>query len=548
MGSYFSLGHNGDVYPESISGTLAGVMIVTCDRCGARYKLDKAKLSGRGAKITCPRCRHVFLVYRDADDKPVSVVTEAENVAPAPEPVPEPTPQADVADEAIAAAVAEVDGATSDTADVPPSAPPEPVVPQIAREDLNVHDLDFPLVGIKSWKVKVKIGLIYDFSDYKTLAKTIQEGRITGTDLLSHNGADWTAIEAIPDLKEHFMDVWYAASLEMPQGAITPAKAKKAKEPGASKNQLPAGPALDVGDVLSDAARSIAEDANLGIDVPEGRKFVDPFEALRERQNKMAPGAKGRRKAVVEEEKNSRRQVWVMVGLWLVLAGVLLMTAMPTSTHSTPRVADATVGGEKAKPQSVKKASKTNTEEDRRRAVRERLEESFQVVEEEPSKSDWLNEEDEPQLIAVRPKEFDAASGEMPNAAAEAARAAMPTPAAATSSWEDKKKVGDAAAGRADWASAKVAYKDVVEMEPSNARYRERLGISQYRLSELDAAQSNLDMAASAGVTSAHKWLGHIARDQGDAASAMMHYNIYLQSNPRDAAMVQRDIDALSGG
>jgi len=478
------------------------------------------------------------------------LVTETETVTeqPTSEAVEEGAPQTDEIEKAVAAAATEVEASTSDSVEEPASAEPEPVVPKIAREDLNIHDLDFPLVGIKSWKVKVKIGLIYDFSDYKTLAKTIQEGRITGTDLLSHNGADWTAIETIADLKEHFMDVWYAASLEMPQGEMASAKTKKAKEPSASKNQLPAGPALDVGDVLSDAARSIAEDANLGIDVPEGRKFVDPFEALRERQSKMNTGAKGRRKPAVKEEKNSRRQIWVILGLCLVLAGALLMTAMPTSTHSTPRVADETAGDKKAKPQRVKKEAKTNTEEDRRRAVRERLEESFQVVEEEPSKSDWLNEDDEPQLIVVRPKEFDAASGEMANPAAEAARAAMSSQARATNSWEDKKKVGDAAAGRADWASAKVAYKVVVEMEPSNARYRERLGISQYRLSELDAAQSNLDIAASAGVTSAHKWLGHIARDQGDAASAMMHYNIYLQSSPRDAAMVQRDIDALSGG
>ena len=42
-------------------------MIVTCDHCGARYKLDESRISGRGAKITCPRCKHVFVVYREQE-------------------------------------------------------------------------------------------------------------------------------------------------------------------------------------------------------------------------------------------------------------------------------------------------------------------------------------------------------------------------------------------------------------------------------------------------------------------------------------------------
>ena len=42
-------------------------MIVTCDHCGARYKLDESRVSGRGAKITCPRCKHVFVVYREQE-------------------------------------------------------------------------------------------------------------------------------------------------------------------------------------------------------------------------------------------------------------------------------------------------------------------------------------------------------------------------------------------------------------------------------------------------------------------------------------------------
>ena len=48
-------------------------MIVSCPACSARYRIDKSKIKGRGAKITCPRCSHKFVVYKDKDnqEKPI---------------------------------------------------------------------------------------------------------------------------------------------------------------------------------------------------------------------------------------------------------------------------------------------------------------------------------------------------------------------------------------------------------------------------------------------------------------------------------------------
>ena len=41
-------------------------MQVSCESCGARYELDDSRFSGRGARcITCPRCQHVFVAYRE---------------------------------------------------------------------------------------------------------------------------------------------------------------------------------------------------------------------------------------------------------------------------------------------------------------------------------------------------------------------------------------------------------------------------------------------------------------------------------------------------
>ena len=43
---------------------------------------------------------------------------------------------------------------------------------------LNALDLDFGSIFIKSWKVKVKFGLVYDFSDFKTLQRYMKEGKV----------------------------------------------------------------------------------------------------------------------------------------------------------------------------------------------------------------------------------------------------------------------------------------------------------------------------------------------------------------------------------
>jgi len=40
-------------------------MIVSCPACAARYKINESKISARGAKITCPRSAHKFVVFRD---------------------------------------------------------------------------------------------------------------------------------------------------------------------------------------------------------------------------------------------------------------------------------------------------------------------------------------------------------------------------------------------------------------------------------------------------------------------------------------------------
>ena len=40
-------------------------MIITCPSCTSRYRIDAAKIKGRGAKVTCPKCSHRFVAYKE---------------------------------------------------------------------------------------------------------------------------------------------------------------------------------------------------------------------------------------------------------------------------------------------------------------------------------------------------------------------------------------------------------------------------------------------------------------------------------------------------
>ena len=126
-------------------------MIVTCPACSSRYKLDDSKIKGRGAKITCPGCKHRFVVVKDAKPKPVSSVP------------------ADLASR------------------------------------------DFQNVGI-TWTVRKDIGLTYDVYDLATFRRYLDDGRVTTDDQLSYDNTTWKKIAEIDDLDAFFWDVWQRAT------------------------------------------------------------------------------------------------------------------------------------------------------------------------------------------------------------------------------------------------------------------------------------------------------------------------------------------------
>ncbi len=215
-------------------------MVITCPACSARYRLNPDKIKGRGAKITCPKCSHVFVVFSDAS---TGATGEAPAAAPPPPP-PSPAKDADTttgAFRAVGLDEADIPGTTGkirvvapgdrktrravralsrdgvpaqigSTQDVPVAEEDESYEPATASE------LDFRSVGITTWKVKVSIGLIYDFSDISTLKKYLADKKVTEDDLISHNAKEWTRIGDIPDLDQHFIETWKAAKADIDAG------------------------------------------------------------------------------------------------------------------------------------------------------------------------------------------------------------------------------------------------------------------------------------------------------------------------------------------
>lgn len=511
-------------------------MIVTCENCGARYKLDDVKVSGRGVKITCPKCRHIFVIFRDqaeagrSDAGPMSLIPEM--------------------------------GFS------PRTQPPLPP-PRVPSRDVNT--LDFRKVGIASWKVKVKIGLVYDFSDYKTLRKYIQDGRVTASDTLSYDGKTWTAIGDIPDLERHFVDVYEAA--EERKAAEEAQKAAPEENPFADERTTGIHGMADVAATLGNAARvetstgPMTNPGSAGRTIPPqdrspgGPRTLPPTERVpTSPRNTLPPQDRGTgpvfgdgpgQSAGRRKKRNSAAQAAAaaekakggigstgaiaVVGILALLGGWLYLNrstgpGLPPPTTPTPADAVTPTGP---------------TPEEIRQQMREELRREL----EEAPRADPIDVGSEPQLIPVRPR---GVGGNGSASSGTPVRGSSPPPApeikvSAASSAKDNAAVGDDAWGRGDYSGALAAYRAAAAMEPTSATYAGKVGRALYKTGDLSSAKVSLSAARRGGYAEASKWLGHIARDQGDVAGAIGHYNDYLKGSPSDAAEIRREIETLTG-
>ena len=542
-------------------------MVVTCEHCGARYRLDQARIQGKGARITCPRCRHVFVVYQSK--------------------------QGDVATEAVA--------------DERPS---------------DVHKLDFKSVGIANWKVKTAIGLVYDFSDYKTLRKYLKEGRVSPTDQLSHDGETWTEIKAISDLEVHFIDAYVAARAGKKQeakqqvaaedaaqasvdaGAIADGLLDKlttsevdpelpAEEEKESESSHPAGPSADdIADELLAAVEAASSEDGEGIDLDmdsileaataavsqepapaaarRGREneavekvaktgneggnphqFVDPFEALKQARKAQGSGtrkgsSKKRAARAAEEAKTKQNRQLIFVGLLVAAAAAYFFVAPPEDPQTQPRQKAAKVQKEKAQEEAIEKRKA-----EARAEMQAKLNKQLEEVKVEDMEAFTVDEEE--QLIVRVPEEFrKGAKGKAAirppglNGAPSTATPNAPDASTRSMSLNDHVRAGDSAASAKQWSSAASAYQKALAMQPASGQIRARYGNALFKQGDMDGAEVELRQALSQGAAVAHKYLGHMAREQGDISGANSHYQDYLRSNPPDARAIRMVVESMT--
>ena len=58
-------------------------MIISCEQCATRYRLDSHLVRTSGTKVRCSKCHHIFMAFptvETAADVPVSDTTEMEDL------------------------------------------------------------------------------------------------------------------------------------------------------------------------------------------------------------------------------------------------------------------------------------------------------------------------------------------------------------------------------------------------------------------------------------------------------------------------------------
>ena len=544
-------------------------MVVTCEHCGARYRLDQDRIQGRGARITCPRCRHVFVVYQSKEGH--------------------------VANEAVA--------------DDRPT---------------DVHALDFKSVGIANWKVKTSIGLVYDFSDYKTLRKYLQEGRVSASDSLSHDGEQWSEIKDISDLETHFIDTYVSARSALKQEAQDEVAAEnaaneavdageiadgildqlstaevdvdegsdEASDEGSDEvqedasaddiaNQLLAaveaasadegdgeGIELDMDSILEAASAAVSQEqapagarrgrenkavkqvAKTGNDDVNPHQFVDPFEALKQaRQSqggKGKPRRKGSKRAAAEAaaKKSKQNRQLILGGLFVAAIAAFFFTGTTEEEVVQPKAPSANAQRQKAQEELIAKRKA-----EARAEMQAKLNKQLEEVEVEDMEAFTVDEE---QLIVRVPEQFrTGAKAKVPVRPPGATGASPAVPASGqvtqrAMSLSDHVSAGDTAARSKQWPAAVAAYEQALQMQPQNGRIRARYGNALFKTGDTDRAEIELRSALSTGAAVAHKYLGHMAREQGDISGANSHYQAYLGSSPPDARAIKLLIETMT--
>lgn len=539
-------------------------MIVSCESCKSRYKLDDAKITGRGAKITCPKCKHVFVVFAQAPTVP--------GASPAPSASPAPNEWEDAEPTRIGKMPVEIRNAEQakppppattgnvsvhEVVRVPspavdptnaPTMPPmaSPIAPPSKDAAARAAGLDFRKVGVTAWKVKVKIGLVYDFSDIKTLRKYITDGRVTPADVISHDGKAWKPIGEIPDLDAFFVEMWEKLNAEQIARGDTP------KE----------GPAIqDLGKLAAElAASASAEIARQEANPRSGPTFRDPFEELKAKQRERA-NQRGRNAAQKDAKKSGDRPAWMLPVAAGLIAALSLGWYFTRNAEVPPAAASVTKG--QVKPgKGPKKVDGTAPAPDGTAAG------ATQDGGTPVDVKQWMPVPDEPSVKSPNPVateepchgpggiEIRCPTAPPPSANVAAVKQPLPgtgapppsSAGAQETTAKDHEEIGDGAARSKDWATAVKAYGNAVKAGASSSTIYRKLGEAQLRGGNADGALVNLKMASDKGDKSATCLMGEALESVGDTSGASTAYTTCLKGKPSNAAEIQARLAKLGGG
>jgi tetratricopeptide (TPR) repeat protein len=382
-----------------------------------------------------------------------------------------------------AAVAAALSGLESEPAEPEPATPP---VPTLTLEDMgpvdSAENLDFSSVGIHTWKVKVKIGLTYDFSDFRTLQKYIHDGRVTNEDTISYDkGESWKTLGDIPDLEAYFIQVFQVAKL---------ARARElALEPAASSSEAPTLSSPLGAELAQEALRQVTEEVELPAPTPHGPSFDDPFERLKSQQSQRN-STRRQHQAVKAEDAQRRRvasQRQMIVLSLLALAASMVFWMSKDLSGSTDPTTDATAVALPSAPT-----------EQPGKSIRELVNERLKEVDEEEPLDAFLQDMEPTQRIAVRPPEM---GGE--DAAEDVSSEDPEQPVRKLTTIRspgEYARAGEEAMGNGNYGLALVEFKHALAANPGQASWRAAYGKCLYRMGQYADARDELVQAQRAGV------------------------------------------------
>lgn len=538
-------------------------MNVACEHCGAEYSLDEENVSSRGVRITCPSCSHVFTVYPEVSEEEIELEIEIELEEDESEAASIEDEEVDFEidididlDEALEDALAQVEQKTEKETEKPESEQKEEQKEEVSKEkangdtpveaegesileelqdlpsetedalqSLDPETLDFTKVGLKNWKVKTGFGLVYDFSDYKTLNKYLRDGKVKETDLLSYDGQYWIPMKDIEDLGEYFCSI-YLKFLKHQAGEHVE-KSSERKKKGIQKQKVisPMGG-------MSDLAAAIAE-AQAEVDgtktAPRSRnKSISRSTGARQSgsQNRAKRSPSNSKRANPrQEEKKQPSILGFVVVLLLIGAGAWYFSSK--SDTENKKVED--------KHLSNPKKENSSRADTLRSEIQEKIKQSAQKAKKETETDEPEPSTEEPQLLVKVPDEILAKM----RAEQKASKSGQAT--TVKSERVDFAEQGRQAIGAKDWKKAVSSYQKAYKQTPVPA-YKEMWGYALFQSGNSAMAKPILQQAVKEGAIGANKWLGYLYRKDGDIAGSNKYFTAYLASNPTDAQQIQQEM------